>query len=175
MFVAVQFSDKRIRIYSTNWQSGFLGLRQVRLPKDAEISNTFTLMDTSEEQVFLFVDNKIMGTPYGNLYISDEMGRTFTLSMSGVVRIGNVDFEKISSLDGTFIANRYNKDLEHSTRPLWNDVSDKTGYDYVVDKQAPSKLTVRENIKSYITHNKGASWEPIPAPKFDERGNELDC
>jgi len=32
-------------------------LRKVRLPADALLSNTFTLMDTSEDQVFLFIEN----------------------------------------------------------------------------------------------------------------------
>ena len=49
MFVAVSHSDeRRIQIYSSNYESGFMKLRKVRLPKDAMLSNTFTLMDTSE-------------------------------------------------------------------------------------------------------------------------------
>jgi hypothetical protein len=80
------------------------------LPSDAQLSNTFTLMDTSENQVFLFVENHGQTTPFGNLYISDEKGRYFTLSMPNVIKGNAVDFEKVSSLDGTFIINRYNKE-----------------------------------------------------------------
>jgi hypothetical protein len=174
MFVAVSYSEQRIKIYSANYESGFIGLKQARLPRDAEISNTFTLMDTSEEQVFLFIDNRILGTPFGNLYISDEKGRTFTLSMSNVVRMNGVDFEKISSLDGTFIANRYNVDIPAFDRYKWNE-RDKTGYDYVPEKSPPTKQEVRKDIRSYITHNKGGSWELIPAPKFDSKGEATNC
>jgi len=67
-------------------------------------------MDTSENQVFLFVENHEQTTPFGNLYISDEKGRYFTLSMPNVIKGNAVDFEKVSSLDGTFIINRYFKE-----------------------------------------------------------------
>ena len=107
--MAVSHTDeKRIHIYSSNYESGFLRLRKVLLPKDAMLSNTFTLMDTSERQVFLFIENHGVSTPFGNLYISDEKGRSFSLSMANVIKKDAVDFEKVSSLDGTFILNRYN-------------------------------------------------------------------
>ena len=41
------------------------------------------------------------------MYISDEMGRSFTLSIPNVIKGVSVDFERVNSLDGTFIANRY--------------------------------------------------------------------
>jgi hypothetical protein len=52
-----------------------MSVKRARLPKDAMLSNTFTLMDTSESQVFLFIENHGLETPFGNLYISDEKGR----------------------------------------------------------------------------------------------------
>jgi len=49
MFVAASHTDEqRVTIYSSNFESQFLKLRLVHLPKDAMLSNTFTLMDTSE-------------------------------------------------------------------------------------------------------------------------------
>ena len=48
-------------------------------------------------------------TPFGNLYISDEKGRTFSLSITNVIKGTAVDFEKVNSLDGTYIINRYDK------------------------------------------------------------------
>ena len=115
MFVAVSTdSQKKIKIYSANYESGFMSLKQTRLPKDAEISQTFTLMDTTEEQVFMYIENRNVGCPFGNLYISDEKGRVFTLSISNVVKSKtSVDFERISSLDGTYVVNRYDVAIEH--------------------------------------------------------------
>lgn len=118
MFIAVSHKDeKRVVVYSSNYESGFQKLKKVRLPKDAQLSNTFTLMDTSENQVFIFIENHGELTPFGNLYISDEKGRSFTLSMPNVIKGNAVDFEKVASLDGTFVINRYNKaDLSRAVK-----------------------------------------------------------
>ena len=70
-------------------------------------TTTFTLMDTSEDQVFLYLENKGQKTPFGNLYISDEGARQFSLSLVNVIKGNAVDFERVTSLDGTFIANKY--------------------------------------------------------------------
>ena len=108
MFVSCSFSDQlRVKIYSSTFRSGFLNLKQVYLPKDATLSASFTLMDTSEEQVFLFLENHGLKSPFGNLYISDTNARSFTLSMENVIKGTAVDFERVTSLDGTFIVNKY--------------------------------------------------------------------
>jgi hypothetical protein len=39
--------------------------------------------------------------------MSDEKGRAFTLSMTDVIKGNAVDFERVYSLDGTYITNRY--------------------------------------------------------------------
>ena len=44
----------------------------------------------------------------GNVYISDYTGRQFSESLTNVVRGTEfVDFEKVNSLDGVFISNKY--------------------------------------------------------------------
>jgi hypothetical protein len=44
----------------------------------------------------------------GNVYISDYTGRKYSESISNVVRgTEYVDFEKANSLEGVFIANKY--------------------------------------------------------------------
>jgi len=71
-------------------------------------------MDTSEESVFLHIQNHGPNTPLGNVFISDGSGRFYSLSLENVVRgLEFVDFEKINSLEGVFIANRYNVDHTH--------------------------------------------------------------
>jgi len=114
MFVSCSFSDQlRVKIYSSTFRSGFMNLKQVHLPKDAMLSASFTLMDTSEEQVFLYLENHGLRSPFGNLYISDANARVFSLSMENVIKGTAVDFERVSSLDGTFIANRYDDGHTH--------------------------------------------------------------
>jgi len=108
MFVSCSAADQvRVTIYSSTFRSGFTNLKRARLPKDAVATTTFTLMDTSEEQVFLFLENHGLSTPFGNLYISDENARSFSLSMENVIKGNAVDFERVTSLDGTFIINKY--------------------------------------------------------------------
>ena len=108
MYVACSHADeKRVRIFSSDYRSGFSKVRRVRLPADAILSNSFTLMDTSESQVFLFVENHGLQSPFGNLYISDARGLSFSLSMENVIKGNAVDFEKVASLDGSYILNKY--------------------------------------------------------------------
>jgi hypothetical protein len=108
MFVSCSAEDMvRVNIYSSNLSNGFTKLRKARLPQEAHLTTTFTLMDTSEEQVFLFLENKGLSTPFGSVYISDAKGRSFSLSLENVIKGGAVDFERVTSLDGTFLANVY--------------------------------------------------------------------
>ena len=112
MFISCAHSDrKRVMIYSSTFRSGFKNLKRVRLPEEAMLTNTFTLMDTSEQQVFLFLENKGQSSPFGAVYISDEGGRSFSLSLDNVIKGSAVDFERITSLDGTFIANKYSPSM----------------------------------------------------------------
>ena len=97
----------RVSIYTSTFRSGFKDIKKARLPKDALTTTTFTLMDTSEDQVFLYLENKGQKTPFGTLYISDENARSFSFSISNVIKGNAVDFERVTSLDGTFIANKY--------------------------------------------------------------------
>ena len=54
----------------------------------------------------MFIENHGLSSPFGNLYISDEHGRSFTLSIENVIKGDAVDFEKVKSLDGTYIVNK---------------------------------------------------------------------
>ena len=57
--------------------------------------------------MFLYLENKGLYTPFGSVYISDANGRSFALSLEDVIKGEAVDFERVTSLDGTFIANKY--------------------------------------------------------------------
>lgn len=112
MFVSCAKEDGiRVNIFSATYRTGFTNLRKVRLPPAAQLTTTFTLMDTSEEQVFLFLENKGLETPFGSVYISDANGRSFSLSLDNVIKGNAVDFERVTSLDGTFIANKYTPNM----------------------------------------------------------------
>ncbi len=61
--------------------------------------------------MFLFLENKGLNTPFGSVFISDENGRSFALSLENVIKGSAVDFERVTSLDGTFIANKYSPNM----------------------------------------------------------------
>jgi len=68
-------------------------------------------MDTSEESVFLHIQQNTHEGGSGDIYISDGSGKLYSLSLQTAVRgFEFVDFEKINSLDGTFVANRIETD-----------------------------------------------------------------
>jgi hypothetical protein len=66
-------------------------------------------MDTSEETVFLHIEGQGgSSSPLGNIYVSDGSGKYYTLSIDAVHRGQElVDFEKVNSLEGVFLANKY--------------------------------------------------------------------
>lgn len=61
------------------------------------------------------MENHGLKSPFGNLYISSEDGHSFSLSMENVIKGNAVDFEKVASLDGTFIINKYVSDHDHKS------------------------------------------------------------
>ena len=71
-------------------------------------------MDTSEESVFLHIQQSGYDSGEGDIYISDGSGRFFSLSLENSVRgLEYVDFEKVNSLEGTFVANKYDFDMKN--------------------------------------------------------------
>ena len=120
MFIAKATKRELVEIYVSTVLHGFLNFEKARLPSDAVASKTFTVMDTSEESVFLHISNHGPNTPLGNIFISDGSGRFYSLSLENVLR-GNefVDFEKINSLEGVFVANRF--DTEHTHDASFHD------------------------------------------------------
>ena len=112
MFVAKAISSETVKIHVSRAEEGFLGFRLARMPKNYHITDHFTVMDTSEKSVFLYVSDDSISEPVGNLFISDGLGYRFSHSLENIIKGGGaVDFETVESLDGTFIANRY--DVNH--------------------------------------------------------------
>ena len=226
MFVSCSHEDMmRVNIYSSTWRSGFTNLKKTRLPPEAHATTTFTLMDTSEEQVFLFLENKGLTTPFGSVFISDANGRSFSLSLENVIKGSAVDFERVTSLDGTFIANKYapidhwsphkermyHEAEDHGYFGHWDQPIEEVMEDYwdeadMIAQEAQQAVhggrmghvpqnskqretqeqifhiqdsvpafEVQENVKTYITHNKGGKWELIKAPEVSLKGKKTAC
>jgi len=210
MFVAKAISSDAVKIHVSRAEGGFLDFRLARMPKNYHITDHFTVMDTSEKSIFLYVSDSKVTNPVGNLFVSDGLGYRFTHSLENIIKgPGAVDFETVESMDGTYIANRY--DVNHGTGNNINagHLRAVTEEDIIEEehalagrqqgrmdsgaankKQANTIDNTRrgqdsndvseleafdQKIKTYISHNKGASWELIRAPDKDMRGKSTNC
>lgn len=85
------------------------------MPLNYHITDHFTVLDTNEKSIFLFVSDNSVENPVGNLFVSDGIGYRFTHSLENIIKGGHaVDFEACESMEGTFIANRY--DVNHGNK-----------------------------------------------------------
>lgn len=112
MFIAEARSPDTVRVHISRAAGGFTDFRKARMPVQYKLTDFFTVMDTKEKTVFMFLSDFTLKHPVGNLFISDGMGSRFTHSLENVVKSAwqsnaMVDFEALESMDGTFIANRY--------------------------------------------------------------------
>ena len=131
-----------------------------------------------------------------------------------------MDFERVTSLDGTFIANKFNPSLmtkmgqggghryhnnhgviddwaeseiewdesdiiaeeaRHSSHSRMGSMFNRNKKQHETEEQifkieegVPAS-EVQENVKSYITHNKGGKWELIKAPEVTMMGKKSSC
>lgn len=126
--------------------------------------------------------------------------------MTNVIKGTAVDFEKVNSLDGTYIINRYNKNLPGQiSKKKLQPIKEFDETDIIAEEQRKSRMRrpsstngqnkkqaatsievqkipesipereVENNIRSYITHNKGGNWEPIRAPTVTSKGAPISC
>lgn len=99
-----------VQIYVSTLLSGFINFEEIKVPGEPILSKAFTIMDTSEQTVFLHVLANTK-SQLGNVYMSDGSGKFFSPSLDGVLKgYEYVDFEKANSLEGVFLSNKYVKD-----------------------------------------------------------------
>jgi hypothetical protein len=112
MFIAKAQTSEKVKVWVSRASGGFTDFKQARIPSQYSLTDYFTVMDTSEKSVFLFVSDWSLSEPVGNLFISDGVGNRFSHSVENIVKSAwsssaSVDFEAVESMDGTFICNRY--------------------------------------------------------------------
>lgn len=114
MFIAKALNEHHVEVHVSRAEEGFKSFNRARMPNNKFITDHFTVMDTSESQVFLYVSDHEINNPVGNLFISDGAGYKYTHSVQNIIKgTGAVDFETLESMDGTFVCNRY--DFQHGT------------------------------------------------------------
>lgn len=158
-------------------------------------------MDASENSAFLHIQNHGSYTPMGNMYISDGTGRFYSLSIENVLRgVSFVDFEKINSLEGVYVVNKY--DVKHSHN--WGSSGNIDPERLDIESQAVSRLgnvnggsssakqgssrasvskigmheeenDLNQNVRTFISFNKGGKWDLLKAPEKDSNNKDVKC
>ena len=113
----------------------------------------YTVLDSSTHAVFLHVTvNNKDDSEYGAIIKSNSNGTSYVMSLQGVNRNrrGYVDFEKMLGLEGVILVNQVSNIEE-------------------ADQGRPKRL------RTMITHNDGAQWNPLKAPQKDAEDRPYDC
>jgi hypothetical protein len=147
--------------------------------------HSYTFLDTSEDSVFIHINHFGDNSLYGHVYISDIDGIRYSLSLPYNVRSSNdnqCDFEKISGLDGIFMANAIDQDYMHGNYEeiAREGIQDEERMDEKPHHKGGEKTesgadASRNFIKSLITFNKGGNWDELKAPTRDVEGKMFEC
>ena len=126
-----------------------------QFPPSLEVprEKAYTVLDSSTHAVFLHVTvNNHMDSEYGSLIKSNSNGTSYVMSLNGVNRDkrGYVDFEKMLGLEGVILVNQV-ANIEETERGA------------------------AKKLKTLITHNDGAQWAPLLAPRKDADGHDYGC
>ena len=206
-FFAVQVDDEdvqNVKLYVGNPYQSEYKLNPIALPgkkqskknknKDSKLlEHSYTILDTTEGQVFLHINHEGERSKYGSIYVSDSTGQRFALSVRNNVRNANgqCDFEKVVGLEGIFMANVYDPkmvakikeeleaDQEISTSQTNAEGSARAkSSTKAVDARLDKEKRLRELDASKITlisFDKGGMWERLKAPKVDSKGEPIEC
>ena len=167
--VTLQIADPKSKIYE---------LKEVQMPVKRLKDHSYTILDSSEGQVFLHINHYGSKSKHGNIYISDSSGTRFSLSLLHSVRNldGQCDFEKVNGLDGVYLANVYDQKKIELLRGADNSaIPGET----ISKKQRDKTENHYEDLENYrqtvISFDKGGIWRPLAAPLKDSDGKKITC
>ncbi len=140
----------------------------------------FTVVDTSEGQVFLQINHEGDGAVWGHLYMSDASGFRYSLSLRENRRNddGTCDFAKFEGMQGIYVANFYDSDsLGPNQKNTGAGMGIQKGDSRAGAFTKKSKRHVGDdpNVRSVITFNKGGTWNFLQPPATDSEGKATNC
>ncbi|CAE7329343.1 VPS10, partial [Symbiodinium sp. CCMP2592] len=160
-----------------------------QLPTEID-EKSYTVLDTSEGLVMLHVNHGAKENQVGNVYISDEKGFRFTLSLPNNVRgtNGDCEFDKVLSLEGVYMANfkdiprsgdsassgaEVAKEAAAESEALEGEAAAGTEVD---KRRAPKNKAKEESVvRTVISFDKGGVWSYLKPPRVDSTGKQIDC
>ncbi|CAE7025490.1 VPS10 [Symbiodinium natans] len=188
--VSAQTVNLKVSKDSTTFQ-------QAVLPTELD-EKSYTVLDASESEVVLHVNH---GNGLGNIYVSDESGTRYILSLEHNVGLqGHAAFEKVTNLNGIYFANVWAATDKPAGKhdpvsPTWLDHADyQLGED---STQSQTERSIRYlkarteqtearqlhrrlessnmSIRSRISFDAGGNWVPLRPPSKDSLGTDITC
>eukprot|EP00938_MAST-03A_sp_MAST-3A-sp1_P006763 g6763.t1 len=125
--------------------------------------HSYTILDTSEDSVFLHVNHIGEKSSWGNVYISNADGLGYALSLPHNRRAtsGKCDFEKVEGMTGIYLAN-YIDNVDQLERSRGS-------------KKKRGGKKNEEAVRTVVTFDKGAIWSYLRPPSTDANGRPIMC
>lgn len=186
-FFAIRVEDEKsqdVTLYVSDPKLKPYKFKPVELPLKNELyDRSITILDASQGQVFLHVTHEGVRAKYGNVYISDAQGLRYSLSLENNAKdIGEdaCEIEKVTGLEGIFIANVYDSDMVEKTR------DEMVGRVFIPKKKSQFGSSGAKALskrvkdldkykKTKISFDKGGMWEPLKPPKTNYEGEKIEC
>jgi len=176
--VELLVSDSRVKDYD---------LKPAQIPTKKLLNHGYTILDASEDAVFLHTDHSNGKAPFGNIYVSDSTGVRYSLALKNNIRdfSGQCDFERVQGIEGIYLSNVYDADAVQRFKEAevndWNDIptqiagSKKVSTDTAASKKAASRKTLDDFKKTMISFDKGGIWQSLTPPEKGVRGKRISC
>ena len=139
------------------------------------MQHSYTVVDSSEDTVFLHVNHGGGSSEWGNIYISNGAGLNYTLSLPHNARAlsGKCDFDKMEGLEGHYLANyvdnvQYSDDFDAKFNDMGMGMS-------ASDADVLAANVKHKSVKTVITYDKGGVWNFIRPPRVDANGQPITC
>ncbi|EGR30373.1 hypothetical protein IMG5_133680, partial [Ichthyophthirius multifiliis] len=146
------------------------------IPFDNKDNLSFTIVKSTETQIFISIHQEMEDFRSTNVYVSDWRGYQLSLSLLYNVRNeeGDCDFEKINSNQGVYIANVY----DHSKVEQNKNLNKKKLDTHKIKEshiQKNSNIQLQNFRKTLISYDQGANWHPLKAPQKNLNGETITC
>eukprot|EP00438_Fugacium_kawagutii_P026610 Skav213736 [mRNA] locus=scaffold2563:358062:361340:+ [translate_table: standard] len=163
------------------------------------VEKSYAILDASEGFVLLHVNH---GEGLGNVYVSDDSGTRYVLSLQHNVGVnGRAAFEKVSNLQGIYFANVWATEnatgiealpstfaesgwLEHGDYQVGEGSTmsqSEQSIRYLKARPTASQLSSRRlapksvSIHSLISFNAGGAWGTLTPPRTDSLNQPIAC
>ena len=107
----------------------FYRFRELDMPIKRFKEHSYTILDTSEGQVFIQINHMDEDSKFGNIYISDSTGTKYSLSAEYNIRDpdGQCDFTKIEGLEGIYIQNVFDEEEARAYKRRFSEGTSRPG------------------------------------------------